>query len=95
MLVTKAGRNKVFLWVVVVEVIAFSLTNSFIPLDSNTNTVDQIGMTTSPFYLITSLKGTVSLTISVQDAKPLAFLMMEGVSCTIQMEALELEVTIL
>ena len=88
------GLTKVSIWAVVVTVTMSLHMNSFMPLDSITNRVDQTGTTTLPSCGITSERTSIHNTASVQIAKPLEFHTMVGVSCIIGMEPLVLGVNV-
>ena len=88
------GLTKVSIWAVVVTVTTFLHMNSFMPLDSITNRVDQTGTTTLPSCGITSERISIHNTTSVQIVKPLEFHTMVGVSCIIGMEPLVLGVNV-
>ena len=65
MLVSETGHTKVSGWLVVVEVTALLPMNFFMPLDSITNKVDQIGTNMSLSCGITSRKINSTITTSV------------------------------
>ena len=95
MLVTEAGHTKISGWQVAVEVIAFSLTNSFMPLGCTMNTIVLTETITSLSYGITLWRNGVMPTTNVEVARLMVFHMMAGASCTIGMVALVLVVNIL
>ena len=95
MLVTEAGHTKISGWQVAVEVIAFSLTNSFMLLGCTMNTIVLTETITSLSYGITLWRNGDMPTTNVEVARLMVFPMMAGASCTIGMVALVLVVNIL